>query len=143
MGNSPTKNSTALSTKEQYIQAIHIPICFNNAFVRRTDSKFGNHIHDEPDGFYSSRELVSYTEGIDKPNNNDLLTDSNFKGKMKLNERCQLLRDYNEVLSELIPESKMIINVTYEMELSMDTESCHIYRKTIYDIPPYCENPYE
>ena len=95
MGNLSTKPDTKLSIIEQYINAIHEPICFYNATVSVKDEmEFKSLNNNETNGNYQSQHLVAYTEGLNKPINNELLTDFNFKGEMTLEKRCKLLKDY-------------------------------------------------
>lgn len=130
MGN---QQSAKLTIEEEYIQAVHVPICMNNAFSEGINFRM---FDSEYNGTFSANKLISYTEGLNKPSNYELLTDSNFKGEMKLDVRCKLLRDYNEALYKLIPKTNELEH-KYNMELSMDSGTCKIFRHTTYKMPEY------
>lgn len=81
--------------------------------------------------------LVGYTEGLTKPTGNELSIDHGSKLNIKLEDRCQLIKEMNEMMSAVVQlESGHVVpGLRYEAIVDKAARNCRVYRHTDYTLP--------
>lgn len=113
-------------TEKKYINTIHIPTCIYNSIASTNENN--------NQGTTKTSTIVGFTQGQNKPDNNPLLTDNGFEHDLSLEERCHLMKQYNDLMAsvinkELIDNDKEPqLNIRYEKKVAKHIETCSIYR---------------